>query len=194
MGVIDAVDATGGVGRWYAGGIGMLERKANGRIRAVTCALLASALLGACSAEREATRAPTIVEPATPALRWKRDADELHALAQGAKTEEARAHAIREIGAFADRAPPNGVTVQEATETRQRLYARAAQLALDANAPDRALRLATRGLRAPGEGPSRTQLLNVVARAKRALGDEAGAIEAERAALGEDTQPSAPTP
>lgn len=156
------------------------SRRATLQVRVASGVLLALALFVACSAEGKPTPGTAIAEPATPALRWLKAAEELIAFADRAKDQETRAFAIREIGAFADRAPPANSAPPNIAEMRQRLYARAAQLAFDSEAPERALRLANRGLKAPAEGESRTALLTLVARAKRTLGDEAGAVEVER--------------
>lgn len=150
------------------------------QVRVVSRVLLVVGLFVACSAEGKPTPGSVVAEPATPALRWVRAAEELIAFADRAKDQETRSLAIREIGAFADRAPPANSTPPNIAEMRQRLYARAAQLAFDSEAPERALRLATRGLKASAEGESRMALLALVVRAKRTLGDEAGAVELER--------------
>lgn len=144
--------------------------------------LFAVVLLGACGAERKPAPATVAVEPAPSRHPWSREAERLLALADRAQDQDTRAYAIREIRAFADRAAPADMNPRDVADTRQRLYARAAQLAFDSEVPDRALRLANRGLKAANDGAYRVQLLTMVARAKRALGDETGALEAEQLA------------
>lgn len=161
------------------------DRFAAMQVRAARVVWVLAACFAACATEVKPTamREPTAaVEQAlagSPAERWAKEAEQLLALADRPHDAKTRARAIGAMGAFADRAPPTGTNAQTAAELRQRLYARAAELAFDADIPRRALRLANRGLRAPGSRESRFQLLTLVARAKRALGDEPGAAAAE---------------
>ena len=131
---------------------------------------LAAALLCACSSPREPEE--------RPAARWVREVRQLHARAD----REAPAPASRELAAFAERSTPPDVFARDVIETRQDLFARAAQLALAAGEADRALALAEQGSRLAGEGPFHTQLLILISRAKTALGDLTGAAEATQAA------------
>jgi len=105
-----------------------------------------------------------------------------HANADTATTAEARADALHQLRTLAAQAAPASVAADDAASMRRDLYGRAARLALTlGRAPD-ARELIERGLSLEGRDPFHTQLLVLAVETHRALGDEAAAREAERAA------------
>lgn len=150
--------------------------------------LLAVALLVCgCAAEREAERPAEqrIERPGDATSRWVRNAQQIHELADKATDTATKAEALRQLIAFAEMDPSAAVTATDAVITRQDLYGRAAQIALELGRPDRALQLVEQGLGLPAvAGPFRTQLFIVASKVKAALGDHTGSVEAARAAKG----------
>jgi hypothetical protein len=93
--------------------------------------------------------------------------------------------AFEALRTFAAKTPPSSVTSSDAASTRRDLYGRAARFALNLAKPQDAQRLIEQGLQLGGRNAYRVQLLLLSVETHRALGNNAAAETAERAARDE---------